>query len=70
MLAVVWNAQVKTSLWWLSNVLVMLGSASYTYVKQMEMKEEKRAQEAAAAANASVSGTGGIASREPSDGKP
>ncbi len=31
------NAEVKTPMWWLSNVLVLLGSAAYARVKQLEM---------------------------------
>lgn len=31
---------VKGFLWWLSNVVVLFGSAAYTHVKRMEMKKE------------------------------
>lgn len=37
-LAVVWFSEMKTILWWLSNFLVMIGSASYARVKQVEMQ--------------------------------
>lgn len=37
-LAVLWFHEVKTALWWVSNVLVMAGSAGYARVKQLEMQ--------------------------------
>ncbi|CAN7992239.1 unnamed protein product [Ixodes hexagonus] len=36
-LAVVWFSEVKSVLWWVSNGLVLLGSAAYTRVRQLEM---------------------------------
>lgn len=36
-LAVVWFSEVKSVLWWISNGLVLLGSAAYTRVRQLEM---------------------------------
>ncbi|XP_065181895.1 GDP-fucose transporter 1-like [Sycon ciliatum] len=47
-LAVVWASQYKSFLWWVSNVMVMCGSAAYTFVRQREM-QIARAQEAAQA---------------------
>ncbi|XP_064466372.1 GDP-fucose transporter 1-like [Ornithodoros turicata] len=39
-LAVICFGQVKSVLWWVSNVLVLLGSASYTRVRQLEMLKQ------------------------------
>ncbi|XP_077502868.1 GDP-fucose transporter nac [Amblyomma americanum] len=36
-LAVVWFSELKSVLWWVSNGLVLLGSAAYTRVRQLEM---------------------------------
>lgn len=36
-LAVVWFSELKSILWWVSNGLVLLGSAAYTRVRQLEM---------------------------------
>lgn len=36
-LACAWFHETKTVLWWFSNVMVMLGSAAYARVKQLEM---------------------------------
>lgn len=38
-LAVVWQSQSKTLLWWLSNCFVLFGSAFYARVKQLEMQK-------------------------------
>lgn len=38
LMAVVWFAEIKSGLWWFSNVLVIFGSGAYTRVKQLEMK--------------------------------
>lgn len=38
-LAVSYYHQVKTVLWWTSNIMVLGGSFSYTWVKGMEMKK-------------------------------
>ncbi|XP_078077084.1 GDP-fucose transporter 1 isoform X2 [Mustelus asterias] len=38
-LAVFYFEEVKTFLWWTSNVLVLLGSFAYTWVKGLEMKK-------------------------------
>ena len=35
----IWQKQSKSSLWWFSNFLVLLGSFGYAYVKQEEMRE-------------------------------
>lgn len=42
-LAVVFNHEVKTYLWWLSNVMVLVGSAVYAMVRHSEMKLSKEA---------------------------
>ncbi|XP_076328610.1 GDP-fucose transporter nac isoform X2 [Tachypleus tridentatus] len=39
LLAVTWFHEVKPALWWMSNVIVLLGSAGYTRVKQQEMMQ-------------------------------
>lgn len=36
-LAVIWYNEVKSLMWWISNILVIYGSAAYTRVKQLEM---------------------------------
>jgi len=39
-MAVIWWQEVKPALWWLSNSIVLLGSAAYTYVKSREMRKK------------------------------
>lgn len=39
-IAVICFGQVKSLLWWVSNVLVLVGSASYTRVRQLEMLKQ------------------------------
>merc|ERR1712083_827247 len=36
-LATQWWGEIKTTWWWISNMIVLVGSAAYTKVKQMEM---------------------------------
>ncbi len=36
--AVMWFHEIKSGLWWVSNSVVLLGSAAYTRVQQMQMK--------------------------------
>jgi GDP-fucose transporter C1 len=36
-LATQWYGEIKTTWWWISNFIVLGGSAAYTKVKQMEM---------------------------------
>lgn len=31
------NAEIKSFMWWVSNVVVLLGSAAYARVRQLEM---------------------------------
>lgn len=38
--AVVWFQETKTPLWWISNSVVLAGSAAYTRVRQLEMVAE------------------------------
>ncbi|KAL4642012.1 GDP-fucose transporter 1 isoform X1 [Arapaima gigas] len=38
-LAVIYDASVKSFLWWTSNLMVLAGSFAYTWVKGMEMKK-------------------------------
>ena len=38
-MATTYYAEVKPLLWWLSNGIVLLGSAAYTQVKRLEMKK-------------------------------
>lgn len=38
-LAVVYYDQAKSLLWWLSNLLVIVGSLLYTRLRQLEMKQ-------------------------------
>lgn len=38
-IAVVYNASSKSTLWWLSNAMVLCGSSAYTWVKGAEMKK-------------------------------
>eukprot|EP00731_Ephydatia_muelleri_P027200 Em0019g73a len=40
-LACVIYSEVKSGLWWLSNIMVLGGSAAYSYVKMKEMKAQK-----------------------------
>lgn len=39
-LATQWNNETKTALWWLSNIIVLLGSSFYARVKQLEMNKK------------------------------
>ncbi|XP_055338283.1 GDP-fucose transporter 1-like [Paramacrobiotus metropolitanus] len=38
--AVMWYHEIKTALWWISNAVVLIGSALYTWVRGKEMKEQ------------------------------
>jgi GDP-fucose transporter C1 len=38
-IATYWYSEVKGWLWWLSNLIVLIGSAAYTNVKQQEMRD-------------------------------
>jgi len=39
-LATVYYSEVKPFLWWLSNFIVLFGSAAYTQVKRQEMRKK------------------------------
>jgi len=39
-LATFWFDELKTTLWWVSNIVVLAGSAMYTRIKQLEMSRE------------------------------
>ncbi|KAK3913675.1 GDP-fucose transporter 1 [Frankliniella fusca] len=39
-IATEWYGEVKSALWWVSNLTVLGGSMCYTYVKQQEMKRD------------------------------
>ncbi len=39
-LATMYYHEIKSSLWWLSNIVVLFGSAAYTQVKRSEMKQK------------------------------
>ncbi|XP_062556482.1 GDP-fucose transporter 1 [Armigeres subalbatus] len=41
-LATTWFSEVKSILWWTSNIVVLVGSALYTRVKQLEMDQRHR----------------------------
>ncbi|GFS25133.1 GDP-fucose transporter 1 [Elysia marginata] len=47
-LACIYFREEKTSLWWLSNFVVLAGSGGYTEVKRQEMKEQHKQNIAAA----------------------
>ncbi|CAJ1049221.1 GDP-fucose transporter 1 isoform X1 [Xyrichtys novacula] len=38
-IAVVYNSSSKSMLWWTSNLMVLVGSSAYTWVKSLEMKK-------------------------------
>lgn len=39
-IATFWFDELKSGLWWISNVVVLLGSAMYTRIKQVEMSRD------------------------------
>lgn len=41
-IAVLYNSSSKSLLWWTSNMMVLLGSSAYTWVKSLEMKKNPR----------------------------
>ncbi|XP_017771841.1 PREDICTED: GDP-fucose transporter 1 [Nicrophorus vespilloides] len=41
-LATYWYDEVKSMLWWFSNMIVLLGSAGYARVKQLDMEKKHR----------------------------
>lgn len=43
-IATKWYAETKSFLWWLSNIIVLLGSALYARIKQMEMEKKHNQQ--------------------------
>lgn len=45
-IAVIWFQQSKTSLWWLANILVLVGTAAYSIVKSIDMKNTQKETEA------------------------
>lgn len=45
-LACIYFHDVKTNLWWVSNMVVLFGSAGYTEVKRREMKKQHFEKEA------------------------
>lgn len=49
LIACIYFSEVKSALWWLSNAVVMLGSAGYTEVKRREMKAQHEESKAKAA---------------------
>lgn len=42
LLATTWFNEVKTLLWWVSNVIVLGGSALYARFKQLEMVKDSK----------------------------
>merc|ERR1719412_411174 len=44
-MATYWFSEVKTFWWWVSNLVVLFGSAGYARVRQIEMNENSRAAE-------------------------
>lgn len=44
-LATTWFNEIKSFLWWLSNVVVLFGSFAYARVKQVEMAKRHRLSE-------------------------
>uniref|UniRef100_H2Z4I3 Sugar phosphate transporter domain-containing protein n=1 Tax=Ciona savignyi TaxID=51511 RepID=H2Z4I3_CIOSA len=42
-IAVIYNQDVKSALWWFSNIMVLFGTGSYSVVKSMDMKREHAA---------------------------
>lgn len=55
LIAVFYYNEIKTYLWWISNLLVLTGSAVYTHVRSMEMKEAHvKSSSAVATANCSI----------------
>lgn len=53
-IACIYYAEVKSGLWWLSNMVVLLGSCGYTEVKRREMKEQHQQTAARVAVVTSV----------------
>jgi len=39
-IAVMWNQEIKTSLWWFANLMVLGGTCSYSLVKSYDMKKQ------------------------------
>lgn len=39
-IATQWYDEVKSFLWWTSNAVVLLASAAYTRIKQLEMQKQ------------------------------
>lgn len=48
-MAVAWWQEVKPMLWWLSNVVILGGSAAYTYFQAMLMHDNAQRQRPARA---------------------
>ena len=48
------NAEIKSFWWWVSNAVVLIGSALYARVRQLEMKSETK-REILPSSNASAS---------------
>lgn len=43
-IATKWYAETKSFLWWLSNIIVLVGSAFYARIKQVEMEKKHNEQ--------------------------
>jgi len=43
-IAVLWYHETKTSLWWFANLLVLFGTASYSFVKSLDMKKQHESE--------------------------
>ncbi|CAG9822161.1 unnamed protein product [Phaedon cochleariae] len=43
-LATYWYQETKSLLWWCSNLIVLIGSACYTWVKQIDMERRHRSK--------------------------
>ena len=56
-LSVTVNHEVKTALWWFSNVLVLGGSTAYAVVKHQEMKSEHNKVEQTSKGNGNSNGS-------------
>ncbi|XP_028649661.1 GDP-fucose transporter 1 [Erpetoichthys calabaricus] len=55
-LAVIYYDEVKSFLWWTSNIMVIGGSFAYTWVKGLEMKKSQEEPESKTSATKNISG--------------
>ena len=59
-MATAYYQELKTGMWWFSNLVVLIGSLAYTHVKRSEMKSKDAQDRAAQLESVAIEKSGGI----------